>query len=94
MFIKSIVKGVGSRDGPWRAVADHNLSWSFAGFDGEDIFHSIANIVESEICRGEQFVEEIPEHEDHVVGEGMEEDGACFPGGDRWFPYMFKVIES
>ncbi len=66
-------------------MANCDMSWSSAGFNGEDVFHSIANIVESEICWGEQFFEEILEHEDHVMGEGIEEDGACFPGGDGWF---------
>ncbi len=67
-------------------MADRGLSWSFAGFDGEDVFHPIANIFEGEICWGERIFEEILEHEDHVMGEGMEEDGACFSGGDGWFP--------
>ncbi len=85
-FIRSIVKEVGRGDGPWRAMANRDLSRSFAGLDGEDVFHSIVNIVESEICGDAQFVKEILEHEDHVVGEGMKEDGACFASGDGWFP--------
>ncbi len=27
-------------------------------------------------------------------GEGVEEDGACFCGGDWWFPQEFKLIEG
>ncbi len=86
MFVGSIVKGFGSGDGLWRAMANRNLLRPSAGFDGEDILHSIVNAVKSEICWSEQFFQEVLEHEDHVMGEGMEEDGACFPGGDGWFP--------
>ncbi len=70
----------------WRALADCDQSRSFARSNGEVVFHPIANIVEGEICWGEQIVVEILEHEDHVMGKGMEEDGECFRGGDGWFP--------
>ncbi len=29
---------------------------------------------------------------DHVLGEGVEEDGACFHGGDDGFPQLFKLL--
>ncbi len=39
-------------------------------------------------------MEEIFEHMDHVGGEGMKEDSACFRGGDGWFPQLFEVSEG
>ncbi len=79
-------QGVRAGDRPWRAMADRNLSRSLAGFNGDDIFHAIVNIVKNEICWGERVVQEVVEHKDHVMGKRIEEDGACFHGGDGWFP--------
>ncbi len=56
------------------------------GVQWRGCFPSHANIFKGEICWGEQIVKGILEHEDHVMGEGMEEDGACFRGSDGWFP--------
>ncbi len=76
-------------DQMWGAVAYCGMPWSFTRFDSKDVFHSIANIVESEIHWGERFFKEISECKDHVMGEGIEEAGACYHGGDGWFPQLF-----
>ncbi len=60
----------------------------------EDVFHSITNIVEGEVRWGKQFVEEISEHLDHVMGGGIEEDSASFQGGDGWLPQLFQLVEG
>ncbi len=31
---------------------------------------------------------------DHVVGEGVEEDGACLCCGDGWFPQLLEVMKD
>ncbi len=32
--------------------------------------------------------------EDHVMGEGEEEDGGLFNCGNRWFPKQFKIVKE
>ncbi len=39
-------------------------------------------------------MEEVSERLDHVMGEGVEEDGACLHDGDGWSPQLFKMMEG
>ncbi len=65
---------------------------SFARFNVKDMFHPVGDVIEVEIKRVDICREEVGEYNDHVVWEGVEEDGAGFHGGNGWFPQKFEVI--
>ncbi len=81
-------------EGDWWATGCHGTMWSVKLLVGEYGFHSIGYVGTGEVWWCEHYRKGGCKLVDHVLGEGVKEDGACFHVGDDGFPQLFEVAEG
>ncbi len=84
--------GVGTRKRVWRAVVWCGIMGPLMLPIGEDGVHSLRYVGKGEALQCEQYWKGGSELVDHVLEEGVKEEGACFHVGDDGFPQLFWKV--
>ncbi len=93
-LVAAEIERVRTKERAWRAIVCHGTMWPFMLLVGADGVPSVGYVAKGEVWLCKQYGEGGSELLDHMLGEGVEEDGACFHVGDDGFPQLFKLLEG
>ncbi len=93
-FIGAGFKRVRTRERSWRAIVCSGTMWLLILLVGEDDVHSLGYVGKGEVRLYKRYGEGGCELANHVLGEGIEENGECFHVSDVGFLQFFMLLEG